>query len=211
MAARMGSPLVLGVADGSFCVASDTPALLSHATQGGLSWRCGAGTGQPSMDSKSGHSTGLLSLPEWNCSTSDSTRSNSGSFPHYMLKEIFDQPAINREHAQRPDPLRHWQCSSRWPRPESRRDSEHRADHPCRMRHQLARRPDRGKLSVRGDSPHPGRGRVCQRTALSQPGCAPRARPCDLHQPIGRDSRHARSLARGEAPRAAGPLASSTL
>ncbi len=93
VAARNGSPLVIGVGEGAHYIASDAPALLKHTrkfmyledgqiaalTPDGVTIRDLAGETQ-SLD---------VQTVDW-----DQAMAEKGGFPHFMLKEIHEQPEV---------------------------------------------------------------------------------------------------------------------
>ena len=93
VAARNGSPLVIGIGDGANYIASDAPALLRHTrkflyledgqvakiTPGGVSIQNLAGEPQ-SLDTQT---------VDW-----DQAMAEKGGYPHFMLKEIHEQPEV---------------------------------------------------------------------------------------------------------------------
>ncbi len=101
VAMRRGSPLVIGVGRGEQFVASDIPALVSHTRE--VFWleegelAVIRPEGVRVLDSASGSPVQkeLQQVP-W-----DAQQVEKGRFPHYMLKEIHEQPDVIMEMAQR--------------------------------------------------------------------------------------------------------------
>ncbi|HPA19557.1 MAG TPA: glutamine--fructose-6-phosphate transaminase (isomerizing) [Verrucomicrobiae bacterium] len=90
--ARRGSPLVIGIGDGEFLLSSDVTALVAHTrdviylNDHDLVWIEGGSyqltsLTQPQIDRE-------VRKIEW-----DSSAAQRGEFAHFMLKEIFEQPA----------------------------------------------------------------------------------------------------------------------
>jgi glucosamine--fructose-6-phosphate aminotransferase (isomerizing) len=97
VAARNGSPLLLGIADdGSYLVASDAAAVIEHTRNvvylddGELAVL--SRHGYRTLDLKGRPLTKEVSRVSWDLGTIE-----RGGFPHYMLKEIFEQPNSVRD------------------------------------------------------------------------------------------------------------------
>jgi glucosamine--fructose-6-phosphate aminotransferase (isomerizing) len=96
VAARNGSPLLLGIGDGSLFVASDAAAVVEH-TRDVIYLDDGElavldRTGYRTLDLKGHPLTKEVSRVSWDLGTIE-----RGGFPHYMLKEIFEQPNSVRD------------------------------------------------------------------------------------------------------------------
>jgi glucosamine--fructose-6-phosphate aminotransferase (isomerizing) len=92
VAARMGSPLIIGLGENEFYVASDVSAIVEHTRQvvylddGDLAVL--DRTGYRVIDLEAQEMTRTVSQVDW-----DLGQIERGGFPHFMLKEIFEQPA----------------------------------------------------------------------------------------------------------------------
>ncbi len=95
VAARLGSPLVIGVGDGEHFVASDGSPLVGHTSR--IVYLA-----DHELAVVTRHAIRVVHRDEGHVSHSektleiDSTQVELGGFPHYMLKEIFEQPETVR-------------------------------------------------------------------------------------------------------------------
>jgi glucosamine--fructose-6-phosphate aminotransferase (isomerizing) len=89
--ARRGSPLIIGIGDGEHFLASDASALVAHTRQVVYLNDLEAATlsaGEFKVQ-KIGVGTAVFKVSQLEFAAEDANR---GNFPHYMLKEIFEQP-----------------------------------------------------------------------------------------------------------------------
>lgn len=92
IAARQGSPLVIGVGDTETIIASDVSALLQHTNEvvylndGEVAVITGGSFEIKTLDNRSVDAR--IHTIEW-----DIEQAERGGYPHFLLKEIFEQPA----------------------------------------------------------------------------------------------------------------------
>ncbi len=195
IAARLGSPLVVGVGAGKHFVASDASPLAGYTDK--IVYLADHELAVLTADSlrvvhrdqgQVHHSIHVLDFQAGDIA--------KGGFEHFMLKEIFEQPE-SIENVMR-GRLDRDAASSKFGgfnhTPQQLRAEPH---HHHRLRHQLAREPGR-RISDRGACADSGGSRICQRVAIPQSAVGRRHAGVRRHAKR-RDGRHAGGLARDEA------------
>ena len=194
--ARRGSPIVLGVGENESFAASDASALARHTDQVVYLEDNEVARLEPGRFSITTLENRAVNREATTLEVGPEAMER-GSYPHFMLKEIFEQPEAV-ENALR-GRVNHCGGSS-----QARRvgvcagpASTGSPSHHCQLRHQLLRRPV-CPLCFRDSYGFDGGDGVGLGIPLSQTESAAEHRRAG-HQPVRRNRRHARRSARGQA------------
>ena len=165
--AKQGSPLILGVGDGEYILASDAAAIVEHTTQAiYLSDNEMVTVGPDGFHTKT--IDNVVVAKDLKQIEFSLEQIELGGFEHYMLKEIFEQPeSLSTCLGGRLDRQNGKVKSGRHRRASARADAG-QTHHSHRLRHGLARGPG-GRVPPGASGPHPRRDGIRQRVPLSQP------------------------------------------
>ena len=164
--ARRGSPLVVGIGEGENFLASDVSPIVAH-TRKVIYLHDGDVVTLTRNDfrlqAKGKPIRRPLSSVDWSAEEAE-----RGKYPHYMLKEIFEQPELRGRGAAAHASARAGQYRVRGTGAQAARAGEDQAADPGRVRHELARGA-RGRIRHRNAGAPAGGSRIRQRDALSRP------------------------------------------
>ena len=187
VAARLGSPLVIGVGDGEHFIASDGSPLVGHTDR--IVYLADNEIGRGHRPTRSASSIATKGTCDHNVKQLeiDTTQVELGDYPHYMLKEIFEQPETVHGRDARPAQPRRGDGRVRRAESHAAAIAVDRPDRAHRLRHELALGPGR-RVHDRGVRPDSGRSGIRQRAALSQSADVAATRCCSRSRKAARRS-----------------------